>query len=247
MTGNGPDRTVGVLARLLLRRLREREAAPEAGLTVGELHRELLPYPRCREAAGLASKAEYDLAMLELLAEPALLSAEDPELVEAVEEERASMEPELGLLEAFSEVTLRPGPALEARAAWSGPGPEAAPAGPEPSAGGREREADRGGADAGSPDRPAGDRSAADRRGGDRPGDGEGRPGSGAASAAEADGAGRERRACGHCGHELPEREGARYCPWCGADQRSPRCGDCGEPLEAGWRYCPSCGREAGG
>lgn len=155
MTGDGPDRTVGLLARLLLRRLREREAAPEAGLTVGELHRELLPYPRCREAAGLASKAEYDLAMLELLAEPALLSAEDPELVEAVEEERASMEPELGLLEAFSEVTLRPGPALEVRAATSGPDTE--------------------------------------------------------------------------------------------ADQRSPRCGDCGEPLEAGWRYCPSCGREAGG
>lgn len=240
MTGDGPDRTVGLLARLLLRRLREREAAPEAGLTVGELHRELLPYPRCREAAGLASKAEYDLAMLELLAEPALLSAEDPELVEAVEEERASMEPELGLLEAFSEVTLRPGPALEVRAATSGPDPEAAPAGPDSSAGARA--ADRGGADARSSDRPG-----ADRPGAGRPGGGEARPGSGAASTADADAAGRGRGTCRHCGHELPEREGARYCPWCGADQRSPQCGDCGEPLEAGWRYCPSCGREAGG
>lgn len=105
----GPARE---LARVLARRIRERDGPADGPMTVAELRRELLPYPRCREAAGLASKAEYDLAVLDLLATPALVRVEDPELADAVEEERSAAEPGLGFLEDFAASKLRPGRAL---------------------------------------------------------------------------------------------------------------------------------------
>jgi len=47
---------------------------------------------------------------------------------------------------------------------------------------------------------------------------------------------------CWECDVPLPQREGVRYCPRCGADQEAPRCADCGELVEPDWSYCSRCG-----
>ncbi len=48
---------------------------------------------------------------------------------------------------------------------------------------------------------------------------------------------------CWACVKALPERDGVRYCPHCGADQEMPRCSACGDSLEPDWTFCPRCGR----
>lgn len=42
-------------------------------------------------------------------------------------------------------------------------------------------------------------------------------------------------------------REGARFCPACGAPAGPPRCGACGAELRPGGRFCGKCGAAAGG
>ncbi len=225
----GPARE---LARVLARRLRDRDGSADGPMTVAELRRELLPYPRCREPAGLASKAEYDLAVLDLLAAPAILRVEDPELADAVEEERGAAEPGLGFLEDFAASTLRPGPALTGAASREAAPPgEAAAAGEAAPAGDEASPPDRGSA----PD--PGDASPAADAG---PSHGPGRPpepGQGPDAV--------DRDACRACGGEVPGRDGLRFCPWCGEDLTASRCGDCGEEMEPDWSFCPTCGTPA--
>lgn len=251
MTGTLPEGPARDLARLLAARLDDREGPADAAITVAELRRELLPYPRCRQAAGLASKAEYDLALLDLLAEPDALEVDDPDLAEAVERERSAAEPGLGFLEGFAASRLRPGPAVTgagtdgAATDGSDAGGGGADGGGTDGAGlpGGDRRGDESGAPAGGPATAAGASPAPDgpaRREDREPGGGKG-AGEGARER-EASAAG-----CWECGRELPARDGLRYCPWCGADQRSPRCDACREPVESGWSYCPACGASVGG
>lgn len=47
---------------------------------------------------------------------------------------------------------------------------------------------------------------------------------------------------CVHCGRTLPEVEGIRYCPYCGADQTVVPCERCGTPLQPEWSFCIRCG-----
>lgn len=255
MSGPAAEGPARELARLLARRLRERDGPAAAPVTVAELRRELLPYPRVREPVGLASKAEYDLAMLDLLAEPAALAIEDPELAEAVERERGAAEPGLGFLEDFAAATLHPGSALtagedEGRPAEEKPGPDPDPAS-APEAGAASspeaeaasspeaRRGTRSGGSRSGGSRPDGSRSGDARSDGSRPDDA--RPGASPAEGPDAAGS------CRDCGRELPGREGLRYCPWCGTDQRVPRCDACRERLEPDWSYCPGCGAAADG
>lgn len=220
------------MARLLARRLEERSGPTDAPLTVAELRRQLLPYPRCRGPADLASKVEYDEALLALLAEPSVLAVEDPDLSEAVERERSAAEPGLGFLDDFAAATLRPGPALLDRAA--GEQEEAASA--------------VGDADAAA-DADAGDRIPRREPEPPEPRPTEPRPTGAGSPAAGTEGAATEGPGtegagdgCRECGRGLPARDELRYCPWCGTDQTGPRCGSCREPVEPAWRYCPACG-----
>ncbi len=98
--------SVETLAALLARRLDEAGRAGDASVSVAELHRTLLPYHICRGSVGYATKAEYDIEMLELLtSERYLLSAEN-ELRSAVRDEAASPEPGLGFLKNFAAAQL---------------------------------------------------------------------------------------------------------------------------------------------
>lgn len=201
--GESGRERVRALAALLARRLRESAETDGGTVTVAELRRTLLPYPRCRRELGLASKAEYDVAFLRLLADDAYLRPEEDGLREAVQRELASPEPGLGILDDWAATTLRPSQTL------GGPrgGEETSP-------------------DTGSPAPTSGPEGTSAR---ERGVTGGADPSSGG---------------CRSCGHELPDREGVRFCPHCGADQRTPRCSRCQEPQERGWRYCPFCGSE---
>jgi len=254
--GESGRERVRALAALLARRLGESPEADGGALTVAELRRTLLPYPRCRRELGLASKAEYDVALLRLLAEDAYLRPQEDGLREAVQRELASPEPGLGILDDWAAATLRPSETLGRTGGGQGPSPDAGSAGVPSS--------DAGSRDAGSPDAGSAGEAPLDARrrdarspGGpspeDRPGEG-GQGKSGGPSPTRGGTSTRERGVtggavpssgeCRSCGHELPDREGVRFCPHCGADQRTPRCSRCQEPQERGWRYCPFCGSE---
>ncbi len=47
---------------------------------------------------------------------------------------------------------------------------------------------------------------------------------------------------CWSCHEALPAGRQVKFCPFCGADQRQPKCAACGEPVERAWRHCPECG-----
>jgi predicted RNA-binding Zn-ribbon protein involved in translation (DUF1610 family) len=53
-----------------------------------------------------------------------------------------------------------------------------------------------------------------------------------------------ERDSCRSCGSSLPEREGLRFCPFCGTDVQLVPCVSCGEVVEPGWSFCISCGAD---
>lgn len=49
-------------------------------------------------------------------------------------------------------------------------------------------------------------------------------------------------RRCAFCDTPLPAGRLIRFCPHCGADQTRRPCVECGEPLDSGWRFCIACG-----
>ena len=189
------------LAGLLARRMGEAGRAEEGVVSVAELHRTLLPYHICRSALGYATKAEYDLELLELLAGERYLVPTESELRSAVRDERASPEPGLGFLKNFAAAQLRIQVADDLNAA-AVPAPAPETSHPEVSVAPDEAPGPEAGASLETPAR------------------------------------------CWRCDLELPDREGLRYCVFCGSDQLRPRCRQCDEQLEAEWRYCLACGSQ---
>jgi len=221
------------LREFLAVRLERSDRDPGGAITVDELRREILPYPVCRQAVEFATKAEYDLAMLELLSDPATLRIGSEELREAIERERDSPEPGVAFLTGHAEVPLEPGPRLrEGSAPADGAGHREAA-----STGGRDApEEDAGPAtDGGTPPGPEGTRGASQGTAAEDAASGTDVPGEDASPSFTG--------GCWSCDRELPERPDLRYCPYCGSDQRSPECGACGAGLETEWSYCPVCGR----
>lgn len=98
--------SVEALAALLARRLDEAGRAGDLSVSVAELHRTLLPYHICRGSVGYATKAEYDVEMLELLSSGRYLVPAENELRSAVSDEAASPEPGLGFLKNFAAAQL---------------------------------------------------------------------------------------------------------------------------------------------
>lgn len=222
------------MAGLLARRLRAAGRGPDEAFTVAELRRSLLPYPRCRTALGLASKAEYDVALLRLLHRDGLLEADDPELDEEVEGELASPEPALGVLDDHAATALRPGSRLRGALGADEPRQPGSPAAsPDARAdGGREA---RTGEAAGE------DRTAAEPP--DAPADADG-DASAAGVVSRSSDAAPAVGSCAACGGDLPDARDVRFCPHCGESLEALRCRQCGEEMAAGWRYCPFCGSE---
>ena len=47
---------------------------------------------------------------------------------------------------------------------------------------------------------------------------------------------------CWNCAESMPVGRNAKFCPFCGADQRQPACSACGAVAERGWKHCAECG-----
>jgi len=209
------------LARLLTRRLEETELSADDGVSVDDLHRRLLPYHLCRSELGLTTKAEYDLLMLDLIAESGYLRTDEPLLVTAVNKELASPEPGLAFLQRFAASRLR---LLDSMVE------EISEALPDPGQGARGPARPR----AATPSPPAQVRPAHTRR----PSTAQSRP-----LVAQR----RSTTGCWSCAEALPDKRGLRYCPHCGIDQTYRPCSGCDAELEHGWAFCPLCGEPAAG
>lgn len=97
---------------LLQRRMARENLGAGQAVTVAELHRQLLPYHACRDELRFATKAEYDVEMLGLLADRRWITVAEPALAEAISKEVEQAEPGLGFLRRFaaSEVTIAEAP-----------------------------------------------------------------------------------------------------------------------------------------
>jgi predicted RNA-binding Zn-ribbon protein involved in translation (DUF1610 family) len=235
------------LPGLLARRLREEGMASGAAVSVAELHRRLLPYALCRSEMGYATKAEYDVAFLELLRDDRCTDVEEEALLEAVSEELASPEPGLALLQRFaaSEIHLHAGEEAQEELSLDGLRTKPEDFALEPAGDDDEYPRVENGDGEIAPDTlpPIAahelDVSPADLM----PGLDDHllvpRPAESASPRSSEDGAAR----CRACGAGLPARRGLRFCPHCGENQLSWPCEGCGEVVERGWRYCPMCGK----
>jgi len=52
---------------------------------------------------------------------------------------------------------------------------------------------------------------------------------------------------CTACRMKLPDVEGLRFCPGCGADQSASNCAGCGAPVAPAWSFCVLCGQRQRG
>ncbi|MBK5096865.1 MAG: hypothetical protein JJE01_03700 [Gemmatimonadetes bacterium] len=212
--------THSTLKDLLTRRLGEEGVPIGSPIAVAELYRRLVPYSICRDALGLATKAEYDMVLLRLLADDGSLDVDELALREAVSRELASPEPGLAILQRFAASEVRLAGSADAPSPAPDPG-SAESAGPPPFSYETERlEQDRipGLDDLDFVPEPSVT---------DEPRDPVG--------SVVAD-------VCAACSAPLPRRDGLRYCPTCGADQHRWPCGSCGATIERGWKFCAMCG-----
>jgi hypothetical protein len=235
----------------LVAALHERGAAhADQPVTVAEIYQELIPYRGVRERLGFELNADYEHALLRLLAgESELLRLEPTAARDELRQELASPNPYVGLYRKFAacDVWVKIEPRAQAADSAS-----AAPAVPVITA-----DQPLGHPE---PDHPAADSAAP------APAATSGQPpatGSAPAATATTDtiaAAPAERRpaqqpatadpgapssSCPFCRQAIPAERAVRFCPHCGGDQRSRPCARCGEVIDYAWRYCIACGAAA--
>lgn len=228
------------LYRALVEALQARgTATPDQPVTVAEIYQELIPYRGVRETLGFELNADYEHALLRLLAgESGLLRLEPSSARDELRQELESPNPYVGLYRKFAACDVwvsfessaqsavshgEPGghiaPAPEAtEATLSVPAPKAVPVPesvPAPTATPLSH------SEPVSVPVPTAADQATDE----------------AEESAPA--------SCPFCHEIMPVGRVARYCPQCGGDQRSRPCERCGEVLDYAWRYCISCGAAA--
>lgn len=216
------DAVVARLHRKLVEALLARgPEALERPVTVAEIYQDLIPYRTVRSALGVELNADYEHALLRLLAgEGNLVRLEPASAREELRNELDSPDPYVGIYRNFAacDVWISRGPA-------DAEGPpaeqESAPAAQPPAIGPSPRPAAQA--------RPA--------------------PQARPAAPAPAPGASAQQpqaRKCVFCREPLPQSREVRFCPHCGANQKHVPCGECGEALEQTWRFCIRCGAAVG-
>ena len=214
------DEVVGRLHDRLVEELRSRGHDPHQPLKVSDLYETIIPYQAVRSELGVELNADYQHALLRLLAgDRGLLRVEPPE---ARAELRAEVEAPYPAVDRFRQfaasdvwVSLPPPDQGRRRSAVADSAAPTGAATPEPAAA------------AAAPEPPA---AAA----------GELSP----APTAPADDPAETAGACHACGEHLPAGEDVRFCPMCGERQRPAPCAECGTEVDPRWRYCARCGSQ---
>jgi hypothetical protein len=220
------------------------DAAPDRPVTVAEIYQELVPYRGVRETLGFELNADYEHALLRLLAgEDELLRLEPTSARDELRQELESPNPYVGLYRKFAAcdvwVKFAPRAAEPVAEPIAEPitepiaarmAPESAPSATAPASA---PAADPAGA-------PTPAQSAAPA-----PAPAEPMPITGRPEARDATDEFEGPDNCPFCRTSMPVGRKARYCPQCGGDQRSRPCARCGDVLDHAWRYCISCGAAA--
>jgi hypothetical protein len=220
------DDFVDRLYRCIVEELADRGHHTDVRLRLGDLFEVLVPYGAVRDRLGVELMADYEEAMLRLLAgDRGLLVVEDDQTRHEFEREASEPFPAVGLFRTFSDAAVRVRVAGGAGRAVSAPDPRAQGASAGAEASGKAPPASRAPV-------PAEDRRE------------EPAPPAPAASPAIA-GPTTGQIACAFCATQLPADRPVLFCPFCGRDQRLLTCPGCDGLLEPGLRYCIRCGREA--
>jgi hypothetical protein len=226
----------------LVEALRERGAdSADRPVTVAEIYQELVPYRVVRERLGLELNADYEHALLQLLAgEADLLRLEPGTARDELREELSSPNPYVGLYRKFAAcdvwVKIEPSDAdttlseHQDQIAQSEPAPTAAVEQTKITTAENTADAAPELADEVAATEPDVTATTAMPQLTE--------PTKPAASALTPE-------ECLFCHEEIPAGRTVRFCPHCGGDQRSHPCGRCGEVLDHAWRYCIACGAAA--
>lgn len=239
-----------VVARLydeLIEALREKEEGASSDhwrVTVAEIYQDLVPYRRARTSLGVEMNADYEHALLRLLAgEGDRVRLEPVEARGELESTLQTSNPDVTLYRKFAACDVQ----ISAPDSFG-----AAAAGGDTVQDGAAAAADTGSASepAEGPDRselrigPPPERGTEPSRvakSGESSGSGEGpravpEPGTGRFAATAT---------CRDCERGLPAGRTVLFCPFCGSEQ--PRiCAECGTSLEPEWSFCVACGEPAG-
>jgi len=207
---------------------RNRRDAFETPVTVAEIYQELVPYRVVRSDVGFGMNADYEHALLRLLAgEGGFARLEPTDAVTAIMKELQSPNPNVGLYRTYAgcDVWIAKPAGASAVAAesprsttdWSALG---------------SLQADEPEQESVVPENAAPTPPAALSNG---------------SSKQESETKATSQNSCVFCDSSFPANRQVRFCPFCGADQTLRPCGSCGEPLEAGWSFCIACGVTAEG
>jgi hypothetical protein len=260
----------------LLDRLHQRFAAaaslsPDGSggtpVTIADLYQRIIPYRLVRGEGGVMELAEYEHALLRLLAgERRLVELGQDAVTMEFRRELASPNPILGIYRDYANVEVR---LIDSGRAAGGPGVGASkPASPVASQTvglGRDRLAEGVRlAEAGSPGRVVPEGAPA-KSGSDTdsvrvtpapPPSGASHPAAPdvrQTSAMPASHPGAPKRVvapsrlvpsnrCRSCQRALPDHPELRFCPFCGTSTVVPTCGNCGVDLDDAWTFCVRCG-----
>jgi len=219
--------SVARLHRALVEAIRKhRPNLPNGTVTVAEIYQDLVPYRSVRSALGFALNADYEHALLQLLAGVENRARIEPaEAREALRLELESPNPNTGVFRGYAACDVivaqlddaelqqvEAVPTAAGRSTTTEPARAVAVVEPANSGAARLSMAD------------AGSQVAGNKRVTDTP---------------TVSGQSGE---CRSCRRTLPTERGVRFCPYCGADQKAVSCSACGEQLDAGWKYCIACG-----
>lgn len=261
MNGNDQD-TLRRFHRALVRAIQETN--PEhlmSPFTVAEIYQNLVPYRTHRDELDLEMNADYEHALLRLLAgEGEFLTIESGTARQEIRDELDSPNPNTGLYRDFAAADVRLNPekvdeALQEVAVGEVEGGEGAlweeeSTGPSASAPAEEEMEEEKEVDsAEAPPEVSVHGAPADLE------LEETRAQAGVEEAASEDlspevGEGSEESekdvpdACPWCREHLPDRPNITFCPFCGSKVRTFPCPECGEELELEWRFCIACGTE---
>lgn len=255
------DRVVERLYGLVVDELRRRGHRTDQPLSVAELCDEVAPYGAVRSALELELKADYDHALLRLLAGAGDHVRLEPEEVrDELKRQLAAPLPDVAVYRGYAAarvwIDLEPGEAeaVEAPAGEpadpgvgleNAPGVEEGGADEVPGTGEEEGPGDEdvavGGADAPETREPSDRAPIRIHRELEEDED------DGGSRVARHPGplVPREGLDCSFCSQPLPVGRRIRFCPFCGGDQRLRPCPRCDAVLERDWLYCVRCGRPA--
>ena len=262
-----------VLARFHRAIVREIQAkSPEqinSPFSVAEIYQNLVPYRTHRDEIGVEMNADYEYALLRLLAgEGEYLSIESTTARQEIREELDSPNPNTGLYRDFAAADVRLNSDVLDDALMEGISQEIAAAVPTDDESMEVEDMEEEGVDEGLGHEDASDRGfeilEVEPLGANLEPLGEADESEGELDSKElpvevdeldtADGTSHEEGGegvdlppfenCPWCKETLPQQAGVKFCPFCGSNVQLVPCPACGEELRLNWRFCIACGTE---